>query len=106
MSEPLLGRHVRHRLAVHAWVGRYRAEGLVGLVDRSHRPESHPWRLGAQVEALLVQLRTDHPRWGPRRLVHELGRVGVDPMPSRSTASVFLDLWWCPRADSNCRHPL
>ena len=32
-----------------------------------------------------MQLRTDHPRWGPRRLVHELGRAGVDPVPSRST---------------------
>jgi transposase InsO family protein len=73
------------RKTVYAWVGRYRAEGLSGLVDRSHRPVSHPWQLGAEVEALLVRLRIDHPRWGPRRLVHELGRAGVEPVPSRST---------------------
>ena len=54
-------------------------------MDRSHRPVSHPWQLGAEVEALLVRLRIDHPRWGPRRLVHELGRAGVEPVPSRST---------------------
>lgn len=73
------------RKTVYAWAGRYREQGLPGLVDRSHRPVSHPWRLGAEVEALLVQLRIAHPRWGPRRLVHELGRAGVEPVPSRST---------------------
>ena len=73
------------RKTVHAWVGRYREQGLAGLVDRSHRPVSHPWQLGPEVEALLVRLRIDHPRWGPRRLVHELGRAGVVPVPSRST---------------------
>lgn len=73
------------RKAVYAWLGRYREGGLAGLADRSHRPHGHPWQLGAEVEALLVRLRTDHPRWGPRRLVHELGRAGVDPVPSRST---------------------
>jgi hypothetical protein len=26
-----------------------------------------------------------HPRWGPRRLLFELARAGVDPVPSRST---------------------
>lgn len=73
------------RKTVYAWVGRYREQGLPGLVDRSHRPVSHPWRLGAEVEALLVQLRIAHPRWGPRRLGFELGRAGVVPVPSRST---------------------
>jgi transposase InsO family protein len=79
------GRYGVSRKAVYAWLGRYREGGLAGLADRSHRPRGHPWQLGAEVEALLVRLRTDHPRWGPRRLVHELGRAGVDPVPSRST---------------------
>jgi hypothetical protein len=30
------------RKAVHAWLGRYRQEGLPGLTDRSHRPHHHP----------------------------------------------------------------
>ena len=73
------------RKSVHAWVARYREGGLGGLVDRSHRPRAHPWQLSPEVEAVVVQLRTAHPRWGPRRLVHELGRAGVVPVPSRST---------------------
>ncbi len=33
----------------------------------------------------MCELRRSHPRWGSRRLVYELGRLGVDPVPSRST---------------------
>ncbi len=28
----------------------------------------------AEVEAVICQLRTAHPKWGPRRLLHELGQ--------------------------------
>jgi transposase InsO family protein len=73
------------RKQVYVWLGRCRDAGLPGLVDRSHRPHSHPWRLVAEVEARLVQLRIDHRRWGPRRLGYELARAGVEPVPSRST---------------------
>ncbi len=33
----------------------------------------------------MCTLRTDHPRWGPRRLRHELGKRGVHPTPGRAT---------------------
>ena len=72
------------RKSVYVWLERYRLDGLPGLVDRSHRPRGHPWQLAAEVEARLVQLRIAHPRWGPRRLGHELGRSG-GVVPSRST---------------------
>src|SRR3954451_22411295 len=72
------------RKSVHAWVRRYEQSGLAGLADRSHRPPAQPRQLGAEVEAAICQLRTAHPKWGPRRLVHELNRSG-QPAPSRST---------------------
>ena len=37
------------------------------------------------IEAMICQLRSAHPRWGPRRLAYELGKAGVSPVPSRST---------------------
>jgi hypothetical protein len=55
------------------------------LTDRSHRPHHHPGQLAGEIEARVCELRRTHPRWGPRRLVHELRRLGVDPLPSRST---------------------
>ncbi|RYB92282.1 IS481 family transposase [Nocardioides glacieisoli] len=73
-----------HRKTVHGWLARYEAEGLEGLTDRSHRPRSCPHQTGADVEAVIATMRSSHPGWGPRRLVHELARAGVDPLPSES----------------------
>jgi transposase len=72
------------RQAVHGWLRRYESDGLAGLADHSHRPRHQPRQLAAGIEALICQLRTAHPRWGPRRLVYELGKAGVSPVPSRS----------------------
>src|ERR1700683_2724481 len=71
------------RQTVHRWVARYRDSGIVGLADRSHAPKSHPWRISAEVEAVICDLRGSHRRGGPRRLVFELGKRG-HPV-SRST---------------------
>jgi transposase InsO family protein len=73
------------RQTLHKWLARYRADGLGGLIDRSRRPESSPWQSPPEVEAVVCEMRREHPRWGPRRLAHELGRVGMAPVPSRMT---------------------
>ena len=39
----------------------------------------------AVVEARVVALRGEHPGWGPARIVHQLGRDGVEPLPGRSS---------------------
>src|SRR5205823_14815476 len=49
------------------WVRRYRAEGLVGLQDRSSRPRRSPRALpAAEIEAIL-HART-YRKWGPHRI--------------------------------------
>jgi transposase InsO family protein len=63
---------------------RYQAGGLEGLADRSHRPRSCPHQIPIEVEARIGELRRRHPDWGPRRLHHELGRDGMEPLPSWS----------------------
>jgi transposase InsO family protein len=72
------------RQTVHSWLARYEAAGLSGLADRSHRPISCPHQLGADVVDVVLGLRRSRPYWGPRRLVLELARKGVDPVPSES----------------------
>jgi transposase InsO family protein len=72
------------RQTVHAWLARYEAEGLEGLKDRSHRPDRCPHQMPGGVEAVLLELRRTRPYWGPRRLVHELGKRDVAPVPSAS----------------------
>jgi transposase-like protein len=74
------------RQAVHRWLRWYADEGLDGLADRSHRPHGHPAQVSPEVEAAICELRRSHPRWGQRRLHHELGRRGCPgPIPSLST---------------------
>lgn len=72
------------RQTLHAWLARYEAGGLEGLSDGSHRPRSCPHQMVGEVEVAIVNLRRQHPGWGPRRLVFELGKAGVDPLPSES----------------------
>jgi transposase InsO family protein len=74
------------RQSVHAWIRRYQDGGLGALMDRSRRPESCPHQVSAEIEVMVCELRREHPRWGPLRLVHELARAGVTPVPSRMSA--------------------
>ncbi len=73
------------RQAVHKWIARYKAGGLPALADRSHRPNGCSHQLSPQLEAMICELRRQHPGWGPRRILHQLGRQGVDPLPGRSS---------------------
>jgi transposase InsO family protein len=73
------------RQTVHEWLARYASGGgLAGLADRSSRPVSCPHQMSAVVEARVVGMRRDHPGWGPSRIVWELERAGVVPLPGRS----------------------
>src|SRR5215467_10212795 len=70
------GRYGVSRQSVHAWLRRYREEGPQGLADRSHRVGAHPWQIPAELEAAVCELRRTHHKWGPKRLVFEMGRRG------------------------------
>jgi len=72
------------RQTVHAWLARYERGGLPALADRSHRPKGCAHQMPASVEAVLLEMRRINPDWGPRRLLHELAREGIAPLPSRS----------------------
>src|ERR671918_596477 len=72
------------RQSVHNWIGRYEAGGLAALADRSRRPTGCPPQPPAETEARICELRREHPGWGPRRIEHQLDRLGVEPVPSRS----------------------
>jgi transposase InsO family protein len=74
------------RQSVHAWVVRYREGGLGALADRPRRPDTCPHQVSAEIEAAVCEMRREHPQWGPVRLVHELARVGISPVPSRMSA--------------------
>ncbi len=74
------------RQTVHAWLCRYAREGAVlNLEDRSSRPHGCPHQMAPELEARVLVLRDANPRWGPTRIVYELGREGVVAVPGRSS---------------------
>ena len=91
------------RQTVHGWLRRYVNDGgLAGLVDRSSRPQVCPHQMSAVVEARVIGVRREHPGWGPSRIVSQLERAGVDPVPGRSacTGRWCVMGWWRPRSAS------
>ncbi|MGI8446112.1 MAG: helix-turn-helix domain-containing protein [Streptosporangiaceae bacterium] len=71
------GRYGVARQTVHRWLARYQAEGLDGLADRSHAPRQHPWRIAAETEALICELRRAHGRWGLAAWSSRWAGVGI-----------------------------
>ena len=70
---------------------RYGANGLKGLVARSHRPHQFPQRTDEQVERLILAERRLHRTWGPKKL-HKVLQVkhNIESPPVRSTISEIL----------------
>jgi transposase InsO family protein len=66
------------RSSLHVWLKRYRASGPRGLEDRSHRPRrvrQPTW--SAELEARVLALRQQNPRWGKDMLTPILRREGM-----------------------------
>lgn len=83
-------RYGTSRQSVHTWLRRFREGGRDGLKDRSRRPHNSPSRVPVEVELAICQLREAYPRWGARRIAHELQVRGVADAPGRSTVHRIL----------------
>jgi len=71
---------------------RYAAGGEQGLGEQSRAPERHPNQTALEVEQSVVQLRRQHPRWGPRTLRARLQALQpAMAWPAASTIGSLLD---------------
>jgi transposase len=64
------------RQSVHNCIARYEKGGLASLADRPHRPESYPHQTLVETEALICELRRDHPGRGPAASITSWPRQG------------------------------
>lgn len=75
----------------YKWLHQFEAAGPDGLHDRSRRPKSNGRAISTAVAERLVELRREHPTWGPKKLVvwleHNEPRWAV---PAASTAGELL----------------
>src|SRR5437867_9568951 len=62
------------RKTSYKFLGRFDADGLEGLRDRSRAPKNSPQQLSPEVVDLLVTARHKHPRWGAQTILDYLGR--------------------------------
>jgi transposase InsO family protein len=53
----------------YKWLERFQERGPEGLQDKSHAPRSCPHKTAPEIEQLLLGVRRDHPRWGPKKLL-------------------------------------
>jgi transposase InsO family protein len=90
------------RQTVHAWLARYEANGLEGLTTQSSRPAHCPHQMRGEVEVIVLELRRTHRYWGAHRLVLELAKKEVEPLPSES--AVYRCLLRAGVIDPNLRH--
>ena len=55
-------------------IKRWQQEGDEGLGNRSCRPKTSPARTAAPLEQQVLEVRTEHPAWGARKIAHVLQR--------------------------------
>ena len=86
----LCQRYSISRKTGYKWLHRVRWWGPAGLADRSRRPRRSPARTAPEVEAVVCELRSEHPAWGGRKLHHLLRREGRARPPAPSTITSIL----------------
>ena len=75
----------------YKWIGRYLAEGLEGLRERSRRPLQCPHETSQEWQDRIFRERLKHPSWGPKKirvLLEEQG--GREPIPAVATIGNIL----------------
>jgi transposase InsO family protein len=76
----------------YKWLGRYQAEGLDGLVDRSRAPRHRRRGVSGVVEERCLAVRRAHESWGPVKVRAWLKRrYPQQRWPAASTIGVLFD---------------
>lgn len=52
----------------YKWIERYQEAGLEGLVDRLRAPRHHPQAVTARIVERCLEVRREHPTWGPLKV--------------------------------------
>src|ERR1700728_843387 len=71
-------------------VKRHQEEGFAGLVPRSKKPLSSPYKTDPGIEEAIVNLRLTQPTWGARKLLRYLNNKGIKNLPAASTVTNIL----------------
>jgi transposase InsO family protein len=73
----------------YKWLARA-AEDPADLGDRARRPRCSPRRTPAAMERAVLAVRSEHPRWGGRKIARRLADLGAAQVPAPSTVTAIL----------------
>lgn len=88
----------------YKWLERYRQGGAAALEDRSRRPHTSPRRKSQAVREAVLELRTAHPAWGPRKLRRRLEDLGLKDVPAPSAIARWLHQSGCIEEQASEQH--
>lgn len=74
---------------------RHGEEGLAALVKRSRRPHTSPGHTDAVLEQHVLDVRSEQPTWGARKIARRLRDLGLKGVPSPSTVTAILHRHGC-----------
>lgn len=74
----------------YKWIERFKNHGTIGLLDQSKRPKTSPNKTAAKLEQVIIELRTQHPCWGGRKIKRRMVDLGYRHVPAASTISTIL----------------
>lgn len=79
------------RKTVYKWVGRYEAEGVTGLTERSRAPHHCPGKVDEAVTRHIIETKLAHRSFGPKKVMDLLRREQPEVVwPADSTAGELL----------------
>jgi transposase InsO family protein len=86
----LCRRYQISRKTGYKWLARSRSDPADALADRPRRPACSPGKTPAEVEQLVLGVRSEHPAWGARKIKRRLEDLGQAGVPARSTVNDIL----------------
>ena len=75
----------------YKYIKRFESFGMRGLIDLPKTPHSSPNRTPKSIEDNIIQLRKEHPRYGPEKLYTKLSELHPEKRwPALSTINLIL----------------
>ncbi len=74
----------------YKWLKRFEEGGYEALEEETRRPKGTPFATAEDVVVAIVEARSKHPSWGPRKLVSLLAQTLGEEAPSERTIARVL----------------
>src|ERR1700680_2067937 len=75
----------------YKWLDRYEKHGVGGLQDQPRAPQHHPQAVTQEIAERCIEVRREHPTWGPMKVRAFAERQPQTVWPAASTIGARFD---------------